>query len=193
MSAVKKLFIYNRGSTLILLLLTVTITTVLGISLLIVSMMNFKIMKNNSDARKAFYLAEAGLNNAYADVYELIIESIEDSKEKALDYLELYPTDESEAENIFINSYKVYISSNIISRVAKYSNPGVQIVEEESVAFIEDKLNVSVLSKYKGNGGIIKIARVNLVITIPDFDDIIVGSIDISVLITPENWVLSTK
>ncbi len=192
MSVFKKYFINNSGSTLILLLLTVTITTVLGTSLLIVSMMNFKIKKNNSDARKAFYLAEAGLNNAYADVYELIIESIEDSKEIALEYLDIYPTDESEAENIFINSYKSFISSNIKNRVDKYSNPRVQIFDGEPIVFIADKLTVSVLSKYKGKGEIIKIARVNLVITIPDFDDMIAGSIDISELITPENYQLNS-
>ncbi len=192
MSVFKKYFINNSGSTLILLLLTVTITTVLGTSLLIVSMMNFKIKKNNSDARKAFYLAEAGLNNAYADVYELIIESIEDSKEIALEYLDIYPTDESEAENIFINSYKSFISSNIKNRVDKYSNPRVQISDGEPIVFIADKLTVSVLSKYKGKGEIIKIARVNLVITIPDFDDMIAGSIDISKLITPENYQLNS-
>lgn len=192
MSVFKKYFINNSGSTLILLLLTVTITTVLGTSLLIVSMMNFKIKKNNSDARKAFYLAEAGLNNAYADVYELIIESIEYSKEIALDYLDIYPTDESEAENIFINSYKSFISSNIKSRVDKYSNPRVQITDGEPIVFIADKITVSVLSKFKGKGEIIKIARVNLVITIPDFDDMIAGSIDISELITPENYQLNS-
>jgi len=191
MILVKKYVKSKCGSTLILLVITIAITAVLGASLLIVTMMNFKIKKANTEIRQSFYMSESGLNIAYIDAYKLVSDSIYDSMEKAQDYLQLYPSNDEEAKNIFINNYKLFITGQINNRITKTSNPFVKITNVGTLLFIIDELTVCIHSKYINESNIVKTTSVNLIIQVPDYNYIITNLIDISTLISLENWGVS--
>jgi len=188
---VKKNVIKNHGSTLIVLIITITITMVLGASLLVVTMMNFKINKANSEMKQALYMSESGLNNAYVDAYDLVNNAIIDSLEKVEEYIKIYPSNITEAENVFINSYKLFITGQITNKINDNKNPYVQVINVENLAFSIDKLTVCIQSKYYNDINILKTSSVNLIILVPDYNDAINNTIDISDVLKLENWALS--
>jgi len=188
---VKKFFIRNHGSTFIVLILTIAITMSLGASLLVVTMMNFKINKVNSEIKQSLYMSETGLNNAYVDAYDLVNNAIIDSVEKVDNYIKIYPSNITEAENVFINSYKLFVTGQIINKIYDNNNPYVQVIDVENLAFDIDKLPVCIQSKYYTDNNILKTTSVNLIIKVPDYNDVINNTIDISNLLKLENWVLS--
>lgn len=185
--------INNGGSTLIILVMTIAITMVLGASLLIVTMINFKIRKTNTEIRQSLYMSESGLNNAFVEAYDLVSNGIYDSIEKAEEYLKLYPLNEYEAENIFINNYKLFITGQIENKITNNSNPYVRVTNAGTLLFVEDKLNVCIQSKYFNESDIVKTTSVNLIVMVPDYNDAITNTIDINTLLKLENWVLSNK
>lgn len=187
----KKYVINTCGSTLILLVITITITMVLGVSLLIVTMVNFKIKKSNTEIRQSLYMSEAGLNKAYVDAFELVSDGINDSKEHVQDYLLIYPLNEDEAENIFINNYKMFITGQIKNKIFNNLNPFVKVTNEGALLFIIDKLTVCIQSKFTNKSDIVKTTSVNLIIGVPSYSDVFDNTIDISTLLMLENWELS--
>lgn len=54
-----------KGSTLVILLLTISVIILIGTIALSITFMNFKMKKLNSEVKKVFYLAEAGIDEAY--------------------------------------------------------------------------------------------------------------------------------
>lgn len=183
------------GSTLILLVITIAVLTVLGASLLSVTMINLKIKKSNTEMRQSFYMSDSGLNTAYVDAYGVVLESYNDSIEKVRDYLEIYPLEQTQVENIFEDNYKTYITLNIKSRINKNFNPVVTIQNEGSLYFIEDKLTIEIVSNYKSENTE-KMTACNLIIEIPIYNDIyevLSGTIQardivLSKLLSLKNW-----
>lgn len=192
----KMCFKRKDGSTLVILVIAITVISMLGVSLLGVTMRNFKIKITNTEIKQSFYMSESGLNNAYADAYNLVIESFLDSAKKAEQYLEIYPLNKDEAINIFKDNYKTYIAGNIKYRINKDLNPMVKIKNEVSLCFIEDKLTVLIDSKYTSQNNIEKTTAVNLIIEVPVNDDmygVVIGlkslsDINFSILVSFENW-----
>jgi len=188
---VKKFLLNRSGSTLILLVIIIALTMALGASLLIVTMMNYKIKKSNTEIRQSLYMSESGLNNAYVDAYKLVSDGINDSIKKVQDYLLVYPLNEDEAKNIFVNNYKLYIIGKLKNKIANNLNPYVQVTNTADLLFIIDELNVCIQSKFFSESNIVKTTTINLIIEVPAYDDIIDNSIDISTLLRRENWEIS--
>lgn len=168
----------NSGSTLILVVIIIALITVLGMSILNISMNHYKIMQSNSEVKKAFYMAEDGLNRAYLRIFDLICEASEDSVEKADEYLEQNPEDYSSASNIFINNYKLYILSFIKNRAYNSDNPYTEVVNKSSLVFVNDELTVEIKSKYLSKTGIEKSLVADIIISIPNYADIKAGTIN---------------
>jgi len=181
----------NHGSTLIILIITIAITMGLGASLLVVTMRNFKINKENSVMKQASYMAESGLNYAYVDAYDLVNNAIIDSVEKVEEYIKIYPSNGTEAENVFANNYKLFITGQITNKINDNKNPYVQVIDIENLAFVIDKLTVCIQSKYYTDTNAFKTSSVDLIIKVPDYNDAINNTIDISNVLKLENWVLS--
>lgn len=176
----------NNGSTLILLVIAISVIIILGTSLMNVSMMHYKIKKSNTEMKKSFYMSEKGLNTSFSIAYNLAVESVEDSIEKSNEYLLIYPSNSNEAANIFSNNFKVYILGRIESSINKNDNPKIEIINSDSLVFIDGELSISIKSKYISNDGVEATTLTDLIITVPDYDSI--DTIDFSSLIYFNNW-----
>lgn len=73
----------NKGSTMVLLVVAIAVISLLGTSILGVTMMNYKIKKTNSDLKYSFYMSETGLDIAYAEAYAVILQAVEDANDAA--------------------------------------------------------------------------------------------------------------
>ncbi|MBP1927326.1 hypothetical protein J2Z76_003223 [Sedimentibacter acidaminivorans] len=180
----------NHGSTLVLLIITISITMMLGASLLVVTMMNFKINKANSEIKQASYMSESGLNSAYVDAYDLVNNAIVDSVEKVEEYIKINPFNVTDAENVFANNYKLFITGQITNKINDNNNPYIQVINVDKLAFGIDKLTVCVQSKYYSDTNVFKTSSVDIIIQVPDYNDAIDNTIDISNVLKLENWVL---
>ncbi len=80
----------NNGSTLILLVMTVAVISLLGTSILGVTMMNYKIKKTNSDLKYSFYMSESGLDRAYAEAYSVVLKAADDANNAAKNKINEY-------------------------------------------------------------------------------------------------------
>jgi len=123
----------NRGSTLILLVIVIAVIIALGTSLMSVSMMHYRIKKSNTEIKQSFYMSEKGINTSFSIAYNLVVEAIADSIDKAEEYLSVYPTNINEAANIFSNNYKIFILGQVESRINKNENPKIQITNVNSL------------------------------------------------------------
>jgi len=174
----KRNILVNRGSTLILVVIIIALITVLGMSILNIAMNHYKIKQSNSEIKKAFYMAEDGLNRAYLRIFDLICEASEDSVEKADEYLEQNHEDYSGASHIFIDNYKLYILSYIINRTYNSDNPYTEVVNISRLMFVNDELTVKIKSKYLSESGIEKSSAADIIISIPDYIDTKAGTIN---------------
>jgi len=91
----KKLF-SNKGSTMVMLVMAVAVISLLGTSILAVTMMNYKIKKANTDIKEAFYKSESGLDKAYEKAYMLIEEAVGKANGKAKEFIDYYEEHEAE-------------------------------------------------------------------------------------------------
>lgn len=67
----------KRGSTLLVVLLALMVLSILGTTILSLSVTNFKMKMVDRNAKKTFYLAEAGLEEAYAEIGKVIHQGIQ--------------------------------------------------------------------------------------------------------------------
>lgn len=177
----------NKGSTLVILVIVMTIIITLGVSILNISMMHYNIKKFNTESKQSFYKSETGLNTAYVDACELINEAIVDSTEKTEEYLNEFTLNEIEIENIFRVKYRLYIVENIADAIYKKSNPIVEITNVSTLFFVEDKLTVNVKSKYNSINKD-EITYVDIVILIPKYVDVKDNAFEATDYISFDNW-----
>lgn len=176
----------NSGSTLILLVIGIAIIIVLGTSLMGVSMINYRIKKSNTEIKQSFYMAETGINTSFVSAHDLLVEAINDSSEKAENYLLIYPLNEIEAESIFSDNFKIFLINKIASRINENTNPQIEITNTQSLVFIGNKLTISIKSKYISKDNVESTTMADLVIVVPDYHYI--DSTDYSKLISLNNW-----
>lgn len=178
----------NNGSTLILLVIIISVVITLGTSLMSISIMHYKIKKSNTEIKKSFYMSETGINESFSNAYDLIVEAVGDSIEKAEEYLVIYPLNTSEAANIFDNNFKTFVVGEIEDRINKNSNPKIEIVNSEVLLFINNSITVSIKSKYISNSGVESTTIADLTILVPDYN--LIDFIDLSMLISVDNWII---
>jgi hypothetical protein len=178
----------NKGSTMVLLIIVIALIIVLGTSVLNVAVKQYEIKKFNIDSKQAFYISETGLNEAFVKSCALIDESTIKALQMAEEHLLLNPLNRIEAENIFIMSYKGYLRANIENKIEAASNPSVEIWNDDTLCFIDDALTVVLKSSYLHENNIDKITGVELVISVPDFNDVSDGSYDARNYIQFQNW-----
>lgn len=174
------------------LVIVISITMVLGTSILSISMVNFQISKFSSNGKQTFYLAEDGINKSYLASSNLILDAIQNSKVITQEYLEIYPTNTVEANSIFDLNYKSQILSNINKVLPSESNPKIEITNLSSLNFIAGKLMVKIKSTYESQEGITKIVLADFVIIAPKYSDVN-NSITISNYIIINNWKIDTR
>ena len=177
----------NKGSTLVFLVIVIALIIVLGASVLNVVMRQYEIKMFNTDDRQSYYMSETGLNEAYVKSCVLINESISESLQDAEEYLFINPLNEIEAENIFDTGYKLNIESKIKSRIETAANPSVETRNDVWV-FNDNELTMSVRSSYINQNNVAKLTWVDLIISVPEFDDVLSGMYDAKDYIEFANW-----
>ncbi len=87
----------NKGSTLVLLIMAIAVISLLGTSILGVTMMNLKIKKANTELKQTFYLSESGLDKAHAMAYELVQDAVKFGNEEAKNFIDSFKPENIEA------------------------------------------------------------------------------------------------
>lgn len=134
-----KAFRSQRGSTLLMVLLFMTILSMLGITILSVTLFNYKMKSLDVEMKKDLYSAEAGIEEATAIIETKVFEAIDSANKTVEVNLEtgvdkdLYTTYETDDQGYVINEiidevklkntmeiwfkdgYKEYIKENLVS------------------------------------------------------------------------------
>lgn len=175
------------GSTLLLMVMIIAAVIMLGTTLLGITMSQYKIRKSNSDIRRAFYLSETGINEAYLDVYDLINIASNHALLKAEEHLSLNSDDITGATDIFKSNYKQYVINNVLNYINNNGNPKIKVVTD-SLKFENEKLIIKVSSKYISSGGVEKTIAADIIISIPDFVEVMSGNMDYFKLLDMTNF-----
>ncbi len=173
----------EEGSTLVLLVMIIAAVILMGTSLLNITMSELNIKQFNSEIKRAFYISESGLNNAYLRLYDLICEASGYSLNKADEYLLSVPGDIAGASNLFEDSYKLYIINNINEGVYDGGNPHTDMTNKGKLSFLEGMLTVKVNSKYVSESGIEGNTNADIIIMVPDYSKTKTGMTDFTSLI----------
>ncbi|KPU28071.1 hypothetical protein TR13x_01655 [Caloranaerobacter sp. TR13] len=185
----------NKGSTLVLLMIIMAILSLLGVTILTISVTNFKFKMVNSKVKKNFYMTEAGLDEAYIIVKNLIIEAIEEGNKSVEDFIANLDLEEgsiyikedgtidldalNQAQNeLFKDTYKAYVLDNIKNRLENSDNYTIELdgikpqieVLNDFLSFSEDKLELDIESTFI-NDGIEKKIKTSLIISIPNYNE----------------------
>ncbi len=72
----------NKGSTLVILLIIITVFIMLGTAILSVAVSNYKMKIVQSNAKKNFYFAESGLDEAYGKMGEVFDSAVEEGSKE---------------------------------------------------------------------------------------------------------------
>ncbi|WP_427339176.1 hypothetical protein [Caloranaerobacter sp. DY30410] len=185
----------NKGSSLVFLMIIMTVLILLGVTILTISVTNFKFKMINSKVKKNFYMTEAGLDEAYIIVKDLIIEAIEEGNKSVDDFIMNLDLEEgsiyikedgtidlealNQAQNeLFKDAYKTYVLNNIKNRLENSNNytiesdgikPQIRILND-IFSFSEDKLKLDIESTFTKDE-IEKKIKVSFVIGVPDYNE----------------------
>lgn len=80
----KKLLKSNRGSTMILILITISVLSLLGTAILSLSLINYKMKLVDRNVKTSLYLTEAGIEEAYGEIGKVIEQAIISEKSGGL-------------------------------------------------------------------------------------------------------------
>lgn len=120
----------KKGSTLVLVLVTLTILSILGTAIISLSVINFRMKIADKNAKTSFYLAEAGLAEAHALIGKEVEGAIKAGNEKVKDNLDKFIEKERKKERFNPESDdSVFI---------KESNGYGEVVEEKMIPVIEE-------------------------------------------------------
>lgn len=178
----KKLF-NKDGSTLVLLVIVMGAVIIMGISLLNITMTQYKIRRSNSEVKRAFYMAETGLNEAFLRVYDLMNESSDYGLIKADEYLLSFPEDISGAALKYKSSYKQMMVNRAAGAVYSSSNPYTAVNNQVGLTFVSEKLTLKVSSKYIAESGVEKNIAADIVVFVPDYAEAKSNTVDFFLLI----------
>lgn len=177
----------NKGSTLILLVIILALLTTMGSFLLVTASAYYEIKISNSELKKSFYKSETGINLAYVITLELVKVAVNNSIDKAEDFLILNPGKLDEAKNIFTENYKLIILGQLENRLkSDLDNPSVNIMDP--MVFVGESLTVTLESVYISDINVEKAILSNLVIKIPIYDEVIKDDVDFSNLVSLNTW-----
>lgn len=166
----------ERGSTLVLLVMAIGIISLLGTSILGVTMMNYKIKKANTEMKSSFYMSETGLDEAYERAYKLVLEAVNKGNEDAHDFINSVTemvdqlNKESSVPTVLPVEFENFIWINPTTNMAEINETNktnIKIEAEKKFSrryeefFTEDEIekNLGLSSDNYRNGNIVKITH----------------------------------
>lgn len=75
MRQTKRFLVEESGSSLVYTLLVLTVLSILGISIGMVTLGSYQLGLNNRESTSTFYIAESGANLAYAEITSMVNET----------------------------------------------------------------------------------------------------------------------
>lgn len=109
------------GSGLILALMTLMVLSILGAALGAVTIGGYRLSSVNRDSTSAYYIAEAGVNQAYNDIEQMVFENQNESRS-----LFFTKIDNSLYKNgVILDSFQNQFNSN------PYSEVSMELISEE--------------------------------------------------------------
>lgn len=107
----------NKGSALVLILITMFLITTLGLTILSVSMMNLEMKSVDGKSKENFYSAETALDEVRAGLEELLTTQIKSAYTQVLEnYSSIHPTQRDD-------KFKEYLRYNLCASLTNLSNP----------------------------------------------------------------------
>lgn len=88
----------KKGSTLVLVLVTLSILSILGTAIIGLSVINYKMKIIDKNVKTSFYLAEAGLEEAYAVIGKSVEDAIKAGNKKVEATIDVFIADERRKE-----------------------------------------------------------------------------------------------
>lgn len=180
---IKKTLNNKKGSTLIMVLMSLSVLSILGTAILSASVMNFKMKKIDMKSKQSFYLAESGLEEAYV-VIEGVVETAIDEGNKKVNKklkkeLDKYTMDDGSIEydgNLkndmqkwFEDEYKDYINNNLIKSLYNNSYYEQTSIKVDEFKFNKDKEEFYLTLESENNENEIKKEiKVKLAILVPN-------------------------
>ncbi|WFD11046.1 pilus assembly PilX family protein [Tepidibacter hydrothermalis] len=79
---IKRTLNNKKGSTLIMVLMSLSVLSILGTAILSASVMNFKMKKIDMKSKQSFYLAESGLEEAYVVIEDVVNEGVTEGRKR---------------------------------------------------------------------------------------------------------------
>lgn len=79
----------SKGSTLIILLLTISVIVLIGTMAMSLAVINFKMKKTNSSVKQNFYLAEAGIDESYIIAKDFVYKAVNYALSKVEEFDEI--------------------------------------------------------------------------------------------------------
>ncbi|MEJ8554508.1 pilus assembly PilX N-terminal domain-containing protein [Tepidibacter sp. Z1-5] len=79
---IRKTLNNKKGSTLIMVLMTFSVLSILGTAILSASIMNLRMKKIDMKSKQSFYLAESGLEEAYAVIEDVVQKGVTEGKKR---------------------------------------------------------------------------------------------------------------
>lgn len=121
MSSLFAKFKKEDGSGLILALMTLMVLSILGAALGAVTIGGYRLSSVNRDSTSAYYIAEAGVNQAYSDIEQMVFENQNESRS-----LFFTKIDNSLYKNgVILDSFQNQFNSN------PYSEVSMELISEE--------------------------------------------------------------
>lgn len=78
MRQTKRFLVEETGSALVYTLMVLTVLSILGLSIMAVTLGSYRLGRSNQETTSVYYIAESGANLAYAEVYQKIPELYEE-------------------------------------------------------------------------------------------------------------------
>ena len=144
----------QRGSAYILIIIIFAIISTLGITVVSVSMMTYKMKRIEFQSKAAFYLSEAGLE----EIYGLIAKEVDN----AISYGILEREIKGGGQEQFKTSYTTYINEKLYPCIGSYSctvldpefsnaTPILKILEVALFTKEQDTFSITIQSSYRYN------------------------------------------
>ncbi|MTI48211.1 MAG: hypothetical protein FH761_10240 [Firmicutes bacterium] len=139
----------NKGSTLVMLLIILTILIMLGTVIMSLAVTNYKMKIVNSNSKRNFYFAEAGIDEAYGIIGEAVDEGISMGNEAVVTFMNEDLSKQNIEEAIdsmengdFSNPYIVYLNEDGSLNMDEINKKQNQIFKATFKSYITSESNV---------------------------------------------------
>lgn len=120
----RNIIMSTKGSAMFLVLIAISLISLVGTTVLSLSVTNFKMKTIDRRVKTAFYLAEAGVEEVYSVIIKEIQKAVDignmEVEARLLAQLEDQPLSATEKNMHFQEAYKNYINNNLVRSINNY-------------------------------------------------------------------------